>query len=136
MAVAVLSGAAAVTLAAVVIPFLVEGVRSVRAECGYVESMSETTGQIEEYLHAYFKEHGRYPDELDLSRFKAYQNDEYRSILDRINYETDGSSFTVVWRRPSSSKSREQFLVWTCTGVNGKRTNFNTEFVHLDGDTQ
>jgi len=59
----------------------------------YIEVMSHAEYDLMEQTRSYYEEHGRYPETIDVSQLKAYHKYElYPSVLDRIEYVTDGNS--------------------------------------------
>jgi len=100
--------------------------------CRYLEDRGQFEIELVEYLNSYYQKYERYPDNLDLSQFSAYNNHEYREIMQKIQYSTDNNTFKIVWKFPSSLlKKRSPLLIWTVEGRNGKRTRWDYENVNV-----
>ena len=107
--------------------FLFKGIKETRSNAGYVSATGLFTCQLEEYLNDYYKSNGHYHEKINIMDFSIYKKEEYRKIIEKIEYSTDGNSFEIVWRHPVLPKSTHNYWIWICKGNKGKRSYWNIE---------
>jgi hypothetical protein len=115
-----------------IVPPLFHALRSGVQDCRYNEATNYFSTELEEYLNNYHRDNGHYPDSLDVSQFRIYQSEKYREIADKIEYSTDGNSFEIFWKRPTSLRQKPRsFCVLIIKGHDGKRTYFHSDIVRV-----
>jgi hypothetical protein len=100
------------------------GFRATVEKCRHVEEIENFVGQVARYLTSYYRDNGHYPDGLDVSQFKIWGNPQYRDLVDRVEYSTDGKTFELSWKIPARLKERQgergELHLWEISGSNGK----------------
>lgn len=93
----------------------------------YREETENFAGQVARYLTSYYRDKGHYPNRLEVSQFKIWENTQYRDLLERIEYSTDGKTFELSWKIPARPKERQgergELHLWEISGSNGKLTS-------------
>ena len=110
------------------------GLRATLEKCRHVEETENFVGLVARYLTTYYRDNGHYPDGLDVSQFKIWGNPQYRDLVDRVEYSTDGKTFELSWKIPARLKEgqgeRGELHLWEISGSEGKTTSIAKKVVN------